>query len=274
MHNAYTAQKEKLIKIDALLKGIEDYVFQRLDMSPESVKEASRFVKSIKSMYRSRMDVSFHMGFHKFDPYMEHVLPVKSVATFSKETKDPSREPNVLFSYIDISSVNVKMGEISETEQIIGVNAPSRARQVVHTGDVIVSTVRPTRGAIALLSDQMDGFICSTGFAILQANDQVIPEYLHLALRLSTTLEQFGRRSAGSSYPAILENDIRETLIPVPNKQIQREIVSEATKRYAEARSLYSEADIFVAEAQKQAEKLILGMGTACEKEKQVLAPF
>ena len=193
---------------DVLPEGID----QR---EPESVQEETRFLKSVADMRGSRFDVAFNMGFHKFDPYFDLVTPIKTVADFPKESYDPFKFPNISFKYIDTSSINILTGEVEGTTEILGAEAPSRARQVVHTDDIIVSTVRPTRGATALIPQSMDGVICSTGFTIVRAKDGVLPEFFHTVLRLSTTLEQFGRRSSGSSYPAILENDIKETLIPI-----------------------------------------------------------
>jgi restriction endonuclease S subunit len=105
----------------------------------------------------------------------------------------------------------------------------------------------------------MNGFICSTGFSIIHPNDQVSSEYLHTALRLHTTLEQFGRRSSGSSYPAILDKDIKVTLIPVPEKSIQEEISTEVFRRRSTAKLLRSQAESVVAIAKAKVEKMILG---------------
>lgn len=64
------------------------------------------------------------------------------------------------------------------------------------------------------------------------------PFYLHYALRLPGTLEQFRKWSIGSSYPAILDADVKKPLIPVPDEKTQDEIaakVVEALHKRAEA---------------------------------------
>lgn len=63
--------------------------------------------------------------------------------------------------------------------------------------------------------------IASTGFSVVRANVGVNPYYLHNALRLASTLEQFRKWSTGSSYPAILDDDVNKTLIPVPSLDVQ-----------------------------------------------------
>jgi type I restriction enzyme, S subunit len=259
MQEAYRDRYQKLEQSKKLLQNIDKYIFGVLNISPDSVEEDKRFLKPISTIRGGRFDVEFNMGFHKFDPYMERVSLMTTIATFPKETQDPTRTPEAMFNYIDIASVDIELGEIREVSKVLGVDAPSRARQIVRTGDIIISTVRPTRGAIALIPESMDGFICSTGFSIVRPKDKMNSEYLHIALLLHTTLEQFGRRSAGSSYPAILDSDIKKILIPVPNQEIQTEISSEIVRRRTEAKRLRSEAEVVVMAAKARVEQMILG---------------
>ena len=259
MQEAYGDRQKKLEEADKLLQDIDVYTFNVLNLAPGSVEEDTRFIKSISTIQGGRFDVEFNMGFHEFDPYMDQVLPVRAVTSFPKKTQDPTTAPETPFNYIDIASIDIELGEIREVSEVLGADAPSRARQVVHTGDIIISTVRPTRGATALIPEAMDGFICSTGFAIVHPSDQVTSEYLHTALRLQTTLEQFGRRSAGSSYPAILDKDVKATLIPIPRKEIQHEISTEVFRRRREAKRLRTESEAVVAAAKSRVERMILG---------------
>jgi len=259
MKDAYATRQQKLVEAEKLLSNIDDYFFGRLNWSPDSVQEEKRFLVPIGLLRGGRFDVAFNMGFRKFDPYMDNVSELGKVATFSHETRDPSRKPEDSFLYIDISSIDIGTGEIRKVTELIGADAPSRARQVVHSGDVIVSTVRPSRGAIAVVPPAMDNFICSTGFAILRPKESTTLEFLHTALRLNTTLEQFDRRSAGSSYPAILEKDIKATLIPFPPREVQSEIAVEVMRRRAQAKQLRAEAEQNVRTAKARVEKMILG---------------
>jgi type I restriction enzyme S subunit len=47
------------------------------------------------------------------------------------------------FRYIDISSIDNSSKQITGATDIIGNDAPSRARQILKDGDIILSTVRP-----------------------------------------------------------------------------------------------------------------------------------
>lgn len=175
-----------------------------------------------------RWDIDFHLppeGIKKFPK--ELLKRVDAVADVVKDKRDPSTEPDKPFQYIDIAAVDVAVGTIANPQDVEGSEAPSRARKVVQAFDVIVSTCRPTRGAIAVVPVSLHDQIASTAFSIVRAHPNVNPFYLHFALRLPSTLEQFRKWSTGSSYPAILDGDVKKTLIPVPSPEVQDAIAAQ-----------------------------------------------
>jgi type I restriction enzyme S subunit len=172
-----------------------------------------------------RWDIDFHLppeGIKKFPKTL--LKRVDEVASISKVKRDSSKKPEELFQYIDITGVDVSTGVIVRPQDLTGEEAPSRARKVICAYDVIVSTCRPTRGAIAVVPQSLHNQIASTAFSIVRAKPGVNPFYLHYALRLSSTLEQFRKWSTGSSYPAILDEDVKKTLIPMPGPEMQDRI--------------------------------------------------
>lgn len=174
-----------------------------------------------------RWDIDFHLPPEGIKKYPKNILKrVDQVASVSKNKKDPSKLGQDLFRYIDISCVDVEVGMVTEPQELAGDEAPSRARKLVKGFDILVSTCRPTRGAIAVVPLRYHNEIASTGFSIVRANSDVNPFYLHFALRLPSTLEQFRKWSTGSSYPAILDEDVAKTLIPIPEPETQDQIAS------------------------------------------------
>src|SRR4030095_11808201 len=86
------------------------------------------------------------------------------------------------FSYIDIASVDRQTKTIVSPQALIGREAPSRARKLVRTGDVLVSMTRPNLNAVALVPETLDGQIASTGFDVLRSNG-VDPRWLFYLAR-------------------------------------------------------------------------------------------
>lgn len=172
-----------------------------------------------------RWDIDFHLPAQGIKRFPAGLLKrVDAVADLPKDRRDPGRTPDEVFQYIDISSVDVVSGQVTTPQELEGTEAPSRARKVVRAFDLLISTCRPTRGAIAVVPQHMHNQVASTGFSLLRARNGVNPFYLHYALRLPSTLEQFRKWSTGSSYPAILDTDVAKTLIPIPDGEEQDHI--------------------------------------------------
>jgi restriction endonuclease S subunit len=179
--------------------------------------------KGLKSA--GRWDIDFHLppiGIKAFP--RELLVSIDKCADIVKTKRDPTKKPDVSFQYVDIASIDVEIGVIARPQELTGSEAPSRARKVIHGYDIIVSTVRPTRGASAVVPEELHGQICSTGFSVIRCKPGVNPFYLHFALRLQSTLEQFRKWSTGSSYPAILDEDVTKTMIPLPVPETQDRI--------------------------------------------------
>jgi len=152
------------------------------------------------------------------------LVRISDIADLVTENRDPTKDPDKTFQYISISSVDVDTGEIKFPEIVYGQDAPSRARKVVRTGDVIVSTTRPTRGSVAVVLKEMDDEICSTGFCVLRPKKGFDSHVIQFLLRLDSTREQFRKWSAGLSYPAMLPEDVMKTKVPIIAEANQKEI--------------------------------------------------
>jgi type I restriction enzyme S subunit len=181
-----------------------------------------------------RWDIDFHLPPGGIKSFPREILaPVIGCADVVRAKRDPTKKPTDTFLYVDIASIDVESGVILRPQELTGEEAPSRARKVIHAYDIIISSCRPTRGAIAVIPEELHGQICSTGFTVIRAKTGHNPYYIHFALRLASTLEQFRKWSTGSSYPAILDEDVLKTRIPLPKAEIQDGIAK--VIRYATA---------------------------------------
>lgn len=117
------------------------------------------------------------------------------------------------FEYVDIS--NVSEGNISEEVDTYAFkSAPSRARRVARSGDVVVSTVRTYLRAIAQVPDHMSSRIFSTGFAVLHPAEQTDPRYLAYAIGSRQIIDEIVAASFGVSYPAIQGSTLHRISVP------------------------------------------------------------
>lgn len=144
------------------------------------------------------------------------------------ETRSPARHaPDEAFTYIDLSAINQEQKFIEGARTLAGREAPSRARQVVKTGDVLVSTVRPNLNGVALVTKEYDGAIASTGFCVLRpCESRLDPSFLFHWVRTETFIASMVQQATGASYPAVTDRIVRESLIPAPSPAEQSRIAA------------------------------------------------
>jgi len=139
--------------------------------------------------------------------------------------KDPRKDPETPFIYVDVSSISTQSFSIVEAKSLIGKNAPSRARKLIRKDDIIFATVRPTLKRVAIISDEFDNQICSTGYCVLRPNKMhLFPPFLYFQLLTENTTNRVAALQKGATYPAISDSDLFSQLILLPPLPEQRAI--------------------------------------------------
>ena len=158
--------------------------------------------------------------------------PRKPIGDFVlKVTKwDPRKLPDADdFLYIDLSSVDKDKKSI-EHELVEGIatsDAPSRARQIVKTGDVLVATVRPNLNGVAVVSTEFDGATASTGYCVLRPDQEKLDSrYLFHWVRSSAFIKSMIKQATGANYPAVSDSIIKNDLFPAPPLPEQKRIAA------------------------------------------------
>jgi type I restriction enzyme S subunit len=137
------------------------------------------------------------------------------------------------FVYIDISSVDNKLKRITEPKTLEVAAAPSRAKQRLQAGDVLVSMTRPNLNAVAMMPPELDGAVGSTGFHVLRANEGTEPRWLYYAVQTHHFVSAMSELVQGALYPAVRPKDIRAFGIPHPPLDQQKRIVAELEKQFS-----------------------------------------
>src|ERR1035438_9951446 len=110
--------------------------------------------------------------------------------------KDQGRE----VTYLDISSVDSKTG-LTFPNTLPADEVPSRASYVVRPGDVLVSTVRPDRNVVALVTEAIgDNAVASNGFCVLRSKT-IQPEVLFAYCKTQAFKKILSRHATASMYP-------------------------------------------------------------------------
>ncbi len=153
------------------------------------------------------------------------VAKIKSVVQ-KTETYNPQNSRDSIFNYIDIGSIDNSAFKLTQPKEILGKDAPSRARKRVKKGDVIFATTRPNLKNIAQIEIDYSNSVASTGFCILRPITEIDSKFLFYFLLTENIQNQIAPFIRGAQYPAISDNDLYSCSIPLPPLSEQINLVT------------------------------------------------
>lgn len=127
--------------------------------------------------------------------------------------------------YLDLTAVSAP-GVLQPPREIDAVDAPSRARRRVRSGDILVSTVRPNLRGFARVHDASENLIASTGFAVLTVKECVDKSFVYHNIMTHRFADYLERSTTGQAYPAVRSSDIEAFALAIPPLSEQQTIAA------------------------------------------------
>jgi len=220
---------------------------------PESLPEQHRIVKILDEVFadvakaKENAENNLQNAKALFESYLQNIFsnPKKDweeknlgEVIQKTETVDPTKKPKEKFVYLDVSSVNKDTKNIENATLLMGKDAPSRARKLVKTNDVIFATVRPTHSRVALITEEYNNQVCSTGYFVLRTKEFLNNKLVFYFLLTRDFNKQMEKMQKGASYPAVNDSEVKSIVILFP-------------KSIAEQKSIVAKLDAFSAETRK-----------------------
>jgi len=166
-----------------------------------------------EDLINDRIDATYYFAKHVLDLGVES-CEVKDVARLSRNIVNPSLNPTKEIKYVQFSHIEKYLGDITGYYELLGNEAPSRAKQMVNEGDVICARVKDSEENVALIPRELEGEIVSTGFVVVKPNPPMTSEALFALLRLRSTLNQVRWKSSGTIMPSISDEEYITIKIP------------------------------------------------------------
>ena len=189
-------------------------------------KHRLTFVKNFSDTQRAeRIDADY------FQPkYDEIVNAIKNYASGWDTLKNLARVKDTNFNpdaeteyqYIELANIGSN-GEVTGCMVEQGEDLPTRARRKVGTGDVIVSSIEGSLESIALITEEYNNALCSTGFHVVQS-DVFNFEVLLVLLKSSVGQLQLKKGCSGTILTAINKDEFSKIAIPKIREEKQTEI--------------------------------------------------
>lgn len=147
------------------------------------------------------------------------------------EIKDDNFIPNEKEKYRYIELANIINGNITEPSEYLGENLPTRARRKVRMGDLIISSVEGSLSSCALITEEFDNCIVSTGFYVLKSNS-INSETLLVIFRSELFQKYLNKFPSGTILSAISKDGLKNILIPNLDLKTQRKIEAKVKQSF------------------------------------------
>ncbi len=238
----------------------EQLLLKELDLEEFAPEWQAGYETKFNQLFETeRIDAEYYQP-----KYEELVKKICNAKQFKKlgDLSEPSKEkvnisPDQTYKYIEIGDVNVSNGELAYN-QIRGEELPAKAKKARQSNSLLVSTVRPTRGAIGIVpKGWKDNFVVSGAFSVFNQH-LVSPFYLQVVLRSIIGRLQLERQCTGVSYPTVKDEDTSNIVIPILEDSKINKIhnwMIEANKALHESRQLLEQAKHEVEEMIESATK-------------------
>lgn len=182
-------------------------------------------------LQNGRLDAEYYQN--KYDLYEELIRKCGNGYSFIRHEfqviQDKCDRSLDQYFYIEIGDVNVSDGTVS-ANVVATKNLPENAKIMTQKGDVIVSTVRPNRGAVAILEDS--GNLVSGAFTVLRETGDYPKEVLQVLLRTPVYRDWLLKYNVGTSYPVIKDDDILNMPIPLIDLVTKQKIVNNVQESF------------------------------------------
>ena len=192
-----------------------DAIFTEIDVATAATEANA---KNAEALFQSYLTEVFESGGEGWER--------KTIEEITDKTKNvsPDKNPDIEFSYVDVSSISNTSYSIISTQKLLGKDAPSRAKKNIITNDILFATVRPTLKRIAIVPEFLENQVASTGYVVLRTNKKNYHKFLFYFLFTSTFNEAMESLQRGASYPAVTDSDVKLQKLLVPSYEEQYKI--------------------------------------------------
>ena len=243
------------LKSLSLYKNAENQLLDELGLKDWQPVNNPVNIKQLRESYLAsgRLDAEYYQP--KYEDYATFIKKYKggadelgNICTLNEKNFNPIE--NHEYKYIELSNIG-NSGEITGCTISVGAELPSRARRLVHTNDVIVSSVEGSLQSVALVTDEYDQAICSTGFYVVKS-EMINPETLLVLFKSEPMQNLLKQGCSGTILTAIGRNELQNIVMPKIRKEVQTEIATYVQKSISlrnEAKQLLESAKLKVEDA-------------------------
>lgn len=144
---------------------------------------------------------------------------------------------DTLINYVDIDAVDNKSYKIKKAKTLPVKQLSSRARRVLKKDYILYSLVRPYLNNLAIIEDEKENYIGSTGLAVFDCLF-IENKYIFWTLLTKYIENIYLSLMDGFNSPSITHDQFKNTIIPLPPLAEQKVIVEKVEKLMQQAEAI------------------------------------
>ena len=240
----FLAAKDCRARADENYHAAEKLLSEALGLAGFSPSKENVAIKTFSASFGSsgRLDAEFYQP--KYDDWKNFMTVAGTVGKLCKiHDRNFLPKPKEIYRYIELANVETN-GNISTPDAFVGADLPTRARRIVKAGQVIISSIEGSLQNCALITNENDGALCSTGFFVIDSYN--FNSATLLVLFKSELMQNLMRQQCtGTILTAISRENFLSLPLPVVARAVQEKIaaqVSESFRLRGESEKLLSRA--------------------------------
>lgn len=220
---------------DSLFKSIETFVANELELNNIRINKENKSIVTFHDSFThsSRFDAEYYLP--EYDDYSSIINTFKNgkgeihrVCSILDNNFTPVA--NQRYKYIELSNIG-DSGNITGYTECEGQELPTRARRIVKEGDVIVSSIEGSLSSCALVTNEYNGALCSTGFYVVRSS-YFNPEALLMLFKSEPIQKLMKKGCSGTILTAISKNEFEKIPLPLIASDIQDQIATQVQESF------------------------------------------
>lgn len=219
---------------ESKFKEALDILLSELGLTNWQLRHQLTFIKNYSDTQETeRIDAEYYQP--KYEAIVQAIKKysggwgtLNEIVTLKNKNFKPADKEQ--YRYIELANI-AGNGEITDCMTEYGQDLPTRARLKVATGDVIVSSVEGSLTSIALIENEYDQALCSTGFHVINST-AFNAETLLVLLKSIVGQLQLKKGCSGTILPAINKDELNNIVLPKVTQSIQTQIQQKVTESF------------------------------------------
>jgi type I restriction-modification system DNA methylase subunit len=149
-----------------------------------------------------------------------------------KKINEVYKNNSDIIRYVQYTDIDPVFGIIKSYTEMEVSEAPSRAKIVINTGDILIPKLKQSSDKIAIVTKEFDGCVASNGFKVIKPKDGVDSELVFAFFRNKEIQKQLQDYSSGTIMPSV-DDDYFNEIVRL-DKEINEEKMVDKVKEIFE----------------------------------------